>query len=84
MVMQDNSKRTVGAKVAPSKRVVGYALEVAKRTTERLVCRKVILRIDSEPAILALKAVRRESDAEVVLGRCQLEIIEQAGERRMR
>ncbi len=50
----------VVAKVVPSKGVVDYAVEVAKRPVEQVGCEKAMLRSDSEPAVLALKeAVRR-------------------------
>ncbi len=45
-----------------------YAVEVAERAVECLDHRRVIMRSDSEPAILALKeAVRRETDVEIIL-----------------
>ena len=68
IVTKDSKTKMIMAKVVPSKGVENYAVEVAKKMIEQLGYRKVILRSDSEPAILALKeAVRRESDVEIVL-----------------
>ncbi len=51
-----------------AKGLEGYVVETARKMVERLGYRMIIMRSDSEPAILALKqAVRRESDVEIVL-----------------
>ena len=56
------------ARVVPSKGLDPYAVESTRKGLEQLGHRRVILRSDNEPAILALKeAVRRESDLEIVL-----------------
>ncbi len=59
--VKDNNAKTLMAKAAPNQGVSKYAVEVASRFAEQLGYNKVILKSDSEPAILALKeAVRRE------------------------
>ena len=43
-------------------------METVKRMVERLGYKKVIMKSDNKPAILALKeAVRRETDVEIVM-----------------
>ena len=54
-VTKDSETKVIMAKVAPSKEVENYAVEVAKKMIEQLGYRKVMLRSDSEPAILTLK-----------------------------
>ncbi len=56
------------ARVVPSNGVDNYAVETVKGTVERLGHKKIIMKSDNEPAILALKEdVRRESDVEIVM-----------------
>ena len=68
IVAKVNKTKMIMARVVPSKGVESYAVETVKKMVERLVYRKIIMRSDNEPAILALKeAVRRESDVEIAL-----------------
>ena len=61
LAAKDNKTKMIMARVAPSKGVESYAVETAKKMGERLGRRKIIMRSDNEPAILALnEAVRRE------------------------
>ncbi len=63
---KDSKTKMIMAKVAPSKGVENYAVEVVEKMVEQLGYRKAILRSHSEPAILVLKeAIRGESDAEI-------------------
>ncbi len=68
IVATDNRTKMIIARVAPSKGVDRYAVETVKNVVERFGYRKIVMKSDSEPAILALKeAVRRESDVEIVM-----------------
>ncbi len=68
LVTKDSRTKLVMAKIVPNKGAVPYAVEVLKKMVEQLGERGIVMRSDSEPAILALKeAVRRESDVEIVL-----------------
>ena len=61
VVAKDNMTKMTMARVVPSKELDSYAVETVKRMVERLGYKKVIMKSDREPAILALKeAVRRE------------------------
>ncbi len=63
-----NKLKMIMVRVVPSKGVDSHAVETEKRMVKRLGCRRIIVRSDNEPAILALKeAVRGESDVEIVL-----------------
>ncbi len=65
-VAKDSKTKIIMARVAPSKRVDSYAVEIVKEGAERLGHKKIIMQRDNEPATLALKeAARRESDAAV-------------------
>ena len=65
VVAKDSKTKMIMARVVPSKGVDSYAVETVKKMVERLGHRKIIMKSDNEPAILALKeAVRRESDVE--------------------
>lgn len=67
MVVKDSRTKYVVAKVVAQKGVCEYAIVSLKKAIEQLGYKKVILRSDNEPAILALKeAVRRETDVEIV------------------
>ncbi len=71
VVVKDSKTKTkmIMAKVAPSKGVEKYAAVVAKRAVECSGHRRLSMRSDSEPAILALKeAVRRETDGDCTRG----------------
>ncbi len=68
IVVKDNKTNLMMAKVAPSEGARENAVEVVRRFVEQLGHNKVILKSDSEPAILAPKeAVRREMSGETVL-----------------
>ncbi len=55
------------ARVVPSKGLDSHAVESVKKMIERLGYKKIIMKSDNEPAILAFKeAVRRETDVEIV------------------
>ncbi len=61
IVAKDNKTKMIMARVVPSKGVDSYAAETVKKMVERLGYRKIIMKSDNEPAILALKeAVRRK------------------------
>ena len=65
---KDNETKMTMARAAPSKGVDSYAVETVKRMVERLGYKKIIMKSDNEPAILALQeAVRRETDVEIVM-----------------
>ncbi len=65
---KDNKTKTIAAKAVPSKGVESYPADTAKRTVERLGYRKIIMRSDSESAMVVLKeAARRESDVAIAL-----------------
>ncbi len=51
VVVKDSQANTILAKVAPSKGVEHYAVEVAKRAVELLGHRRIIMRKDRAPAI---------------------------------
>ena len=69
LLMKDERTKMIMARVVPSKRLDQYDVESTRKALEQLGHRRVILRSDKEPAILALKeAVRRESDRENCLG----------------
>jgi hypothetical protein len=58
----------ITARIGPSKGSDSYAAETVKKMVERLGRRKIIMRSDNEPAILALKeAVSRERVVEIEL-----------------
>ncbi len=60
-----NKTKIITAKVVPSRGVETYTVEVVEEMLEQVGYRRVILRSDSEPVILALKeAVRRERERE--------------------
>ncbi len=62
-MVKDERTKIITAKVLPSKGGDAYAVESARKALEQLGRRRIILKSDSEPAILALKeAVRRERD----------------------
>ena len=67
MVMKDSRTRMITAKVVPSKGLDSYAVASVSRALEQLGCKKVILRSDNEPAILALKEAVRQSEEGVIL-----------------
>ncbi len=68
IVVAKDKTKTIEAKVVPGKGVDSYTAEVLKRMAEKLGYKKVILRSDSAPALLALKqAVRRERDVDIEL-----------------
>ncbi len=68
VVAKDNKTKTIMARIAPSNEAESYGVETVDMMVERLGYRKLIMRSDDEPAILALKeAVRRESHVEIVL-----------------
>ncbi len=63
--LKDQRTNMIAAKVLPSNGVDACAVESVRRALEQLGHRRIILRSDSEPAILALKeAVRRERERE--------------------
>ncbi len=65
VVAKSNRTQMILATAAPSKGVADYAVEIAKKMAERLGYKKIILRSDNEPAILALKeAARSERERE--------------------
>ena len=67
IVAKDNRTKMITARVVPSKGLDSYAVQSVKRMIERLGYKKIIMKSDNEPAILALKeAVRRETDVEIV------------------
>ncbi len=55
IVMEDSKTMMMMAKVVPSKSVHEHAAEVVRRFVEQPGRNKVVLKSDSEPAILALK-----------------------------
>ncbi len=68
IVAKDNKTKMITARVVPSKEVEGYAAETVNKMVERLGHRKIIMRSDNEPVILALKdAARRECHLQIVL-----------------
>ena len=61
VVAKDSKTKMTMARVVPSKGVDSYAVETVKKMVERLGYKKIIMKSDNEPAVLALKeAVRRE------------------------
>ena len=61
LVTKDSRTKMVFARVLPRKGLDEYAVGALKRIVEQLGYKKIILKSDNEPAILALKeAVRRE------------------------
>ncbi len=68
IVVKDDDTKLVMAKVVPSRGVQEYGVAVVRMFVEQLGCNKVIMKSDSEPAILApKKAVRRETSVEIVM-----------------
>jgi hypothetical protein len=69
IVANDNKTNVIMAKVVPSKGGDNHALERVEKMVEHLGYRKVIMRSDSEQAILAKEAVgrERERDVEILL-----------------
>ena len=67
LVIKDSRKKMIVSKVVPRKGVVDYAVGTLKKAIEQLGYKKIVLKSDNEPAILALKeAVRKETDVEIV------------------
>ena len=68
LLMKDSKTKTVCAWTVPRKGIDAYAIVMLRKMIERLGHKRIVMRSDNEPAILALKeAVRRETDIEVVL-----------------
>jgi hypothetical protein len=68
IVVKDDKTKLVMAKVVPSTGLQEYAVDAVRKFVEQLGYNKIIMKSDSEPAILALKeAVRRETSVEVVV-----------------
>ena len=68
VVAKDNRTKMIMARVVPGEGLDSYAVETLKKIFERLGYKKVILKSDNEPAILALKeAVRQETDVQIVM-----------------
>ena len=68
VLAKDSKTKMIMARVVPGKGVDSYAVETVKKMVERLGHKKIIMKSDNAPAILALKeAVRRESDVEIVM-----------------
>ncbi len=59
VVAKDNKTKMIMARVVPSKGVDSYAGETLKKMVERFGYRKIMMKIDNEPAILALKETAR-------------------------
>ncbi len=60
LVLKDEKTKMIVAKVAPSKSMDARTVDSARKALEQLGHRRIILKSDSEPAILALKeAVKR-------------------------
>ena len=59
VVAKDNRTKMIMARVVPSKGLDSYAAEIVKMMVERLGYKKVIMKSDNEPAILALKEATR-------------------------
>jgi hypothetical protein len=55
LIAKDSRAKMIMAKVVQCKGVVPYAVDVMKKMIEQLGYKKVIMRSDNEPAILALK-----------------------------
>ncbi len=67
VVLNDERTKMTTAKVAPSKGVDVYAVDSVSGALEQLGHRRIVLRRNSEPAMLALQeAARRESDLEIL------------------
>ena len=68
LIMKDSGTKTVCDWTVPRKGIDAYAIVMLRKQIERLGHERIVMRSESEPAILALKeAVRREADVEVVL-----------------
>ena len=68
--MRDSRTRMVCSWTVPRKGVDACAIVMLRKQIERLGRKKIALRSDNQPAILALKeAVRKETDIEVILAR---------------
>ena len=68
LVMKDSKTKMVCAWTVPRKGIDAYAIVMLRKMTERLGHKRIVMRSDNEPAILALKeAVRRETDVDVIL-----------------
>ena len=53
VVMKDSKTRMIAGRVVPSKGVESYAIGEVKKTIEKLGHKKVVMKSDNEPAILA-------------------------------
>jgi hypothetical protein len=65
IVAKDNKTKMIMARVVPSKGLDSHAVETVRNMGERLGYKKIIMRRDNEPAILALtfkQAERRERE----------------------
>ncbi len=63
IMAKDDKTKLATAKIAPSKGVQEYAVQAVRKFAEQLGCNKVIMKSDSEPAILVLnEAASRERD----------------------
>ena len=67
LVIEDDTSKTVMAHMLPRKGVDEYAVERLKQDIGLLGYKRIVLKSDQEPAILALKAeVKRTSGVEIV------------------
>jgi hypothetical protein len=66
IVMYDSMSRYIAAEIVPEKGVSEYAVRRVAQIVNRMGYRRVILKSDQEPSIMALKAaVKRELESEV-------------------
>ena len=68
LVIKDRQSKTIKSRVVPAKSVDPYAIKVVKDTIDQLGYKKLILKSDGEPAILALKEkVKAEREEDIIL-----------------
>jgi hypothetical protein len=68
LVIKDSRTKVALARVVPKKGRDQYAIERLQKDISNLGYKKMILKSDNEPAIIALKeAVKRERDQDIIL-----------------
>ena len=68
LVIKDEHTKRISAHVVPEKGRNPHAIKILRRGIENLGYKKMILRSDQEPAIMALKeSVKRERDEDIVM-----------------